>query len=257
MRLIGNSLLDEVTVRHGPAPLIGRFLIAANREMRAKGISLRLDRDLSALIAFNARNRQHWYRLAPLFDPAFNAIPPENAYWLAGFNDDGEIVAVHAARLFDWSETDLEREFVSLRLWYDEPERWRMPGEQCVLDCAAGKLITGRCAYLGSMWFRPDFRGKGLSRLLPRINRTVALAQWGIDFNFSFIERFVVESGLIAQYGFSNYAPGVGFRNGPKGDMDMHLMWMPREELIADLARWLEKRRSPPIVPHRTATSLH
>jgi GNAT superfamily N-acetyltransferase len=229
MTVIVRGLLDEVTVRHGPQPLIGRFLIAANREMRSRGVSLRLKRDLGELIDFNKRNRDHWYRLAPLFDPAFNEIPRDDAYWIAGYDEDGDIVAVHAARFFDWAETDLGREFASLRLWYNEPERWRMPGEICSVTSPAADAVTGRCAYLGSMWFRPDFRGRGLSRLLPRINRTIALAHWGIDFNFSFIESFVVTTGLIEQYGFSRYTPGVAFRNGPKGDMDMHVMWtLPR-----------------------------
>lgn len=263
------SLLDEVTVRHGPEWLITKFLIAANREMRSRGVSLRLKRDLGELISFNKRNQSHWYRLAPLFDPALNEIPANEGYWIAGYDRNDEIVAVHAARFFDWTDTTLGREFSSLRLWYNKPDLWRMPGESCTLAGEAGKIVTGRCAYLGSMWFRPDFRGRGLSRLLPRINRSIALAHWGIDFNFSFIEPFVVESGLIEQYGFSRHAPGVAFRNGPKGNMDMHVMWMPRAELVSDLSTWmshnmadgderitekLDASRSPPL-PHQGSTS--
>jgi GNAT superfamily N-acetyltransferase len=239
MTVTVKGLLDEVTVRHGPQQLIARFLIAANREMRARGISLRLKRNLDELIAFNQRNQEHWYRLAPLFDPAFNEIREDEAYWIAGYDRSGDIVVVHAARFFDWTGTDLGVEFAGLRLWYKEPERWRRPGEICTITGPAAAIVTGRCAYLGSMWFRPDFRGRGLSRLLPRINRAIALAQWGIDFNFSFIEPFVVTTGLIEQYGFSRHAPGVAFRNGPKGDMDMHVMWMPRAELVADLSDWM------------------
>ncbi len=235
MTRIVKGLLDEVTVRHGPEQLIAKFLIAANREMRLRGISLTLKKDFDELIAFNQRNQEHWYRLAPLFDPAFNEIAPDEAYWIAGYDQTGEIVAVHAARFFDWTGTDLGQEFSSLRLWYNEPERWRRPGEVCTITSPSAEIVTGRCAYLGSMWFRPDFRGHGLSRLLPRINRAIALAHWGIDFNFSFIEPFVVATGLIEQYGFSRHTPGVAFRNGPKGDMDMHVMWMPRAELVADL----------------------
>jgi GNAT superfamily N-acetyltransferase len=241
MSFIGQTLLDEITIKHGPAPLMGRFLVAANREMRSRGVTLALKKDLKELFAFNERNREHWYRLAPLFDPSFNDIPEEEAYWLAGYDSEGDIVAVHATRFFDWSETTLEEEFVSLRLWYNEPSRWRMPGEECRIACEGGKVVTGRCAFVGSMWFRPDFRGRGLSRLLPRISRTVALARWGIDFNFSFVESFVIATTLIDQYGYANYAPGVQFRNGPKGNMDMHLLWMHRDELVADLARGLRQ----------------
>src|ERR1700730_3889338 len=112
MGFIGQSLLDEITIKHGPAPLMGRFLVAANREMRTRGVTLALKKDLKELFAFNERNREHWYRLAPLFDPSFNDIPEEEAYWLAGYDSEGDIVAVHATRFFDWSETTLEEEFV-------------------------------------------------------------------------------------------------------------------------------------------------
>jgi hypothetical protein len=239
MGFIGKSLLDDVTVQHGPAPLIARFLIAANREARDRGVTFVLKRDFRELFALNEKHRDCWYRLAPVFDPEFNTVPPEEAFWLAGYDEAGDIVATDATRYYDWSQTDLATEFAALRLWYNEPERWRMPSEECRITAAAGWLITGRSTFSGCIWCRPDFRGRGLSSIMPRINRTVALALWGIDFNFGFVENFIIETGLLEQYGFSNHAPGVAFRNGPKGDMDMHLIWLRRDEIIADLARWL------------------
>src|ERR1700686_2696271 len=105
--LMIKSLLDEVTVRHGPGWLITKFLIAANREMRSRGVSLRLRRDLGEMISFNKRNQIHWYRLPPLIDPALNDIPTNDGYWIAGFDPNDEIVAVHAAPSIHWTDTKL------------------------------------------------------------------------------------------------------------------------------------------------------
>jgi hypothetical protein len=245
MGFIGRGLLDDITIKHGPTPLIARFLIAANRETRARGVTFVLKRDFRELFALNEKHRDCWYQLAPVFNPAFNTVPPEECFWLAGYDEAGDIVATDATRFFDWSGTDLMTEFTGLRLWYDEPERCRMPDEQCLMTAAEGRQITGRSAFSGCIWYRPDFRGRGLSTIMPRINRTVALALWGIDFNIGIVENFIVESGLLAQYGFTNHAPGVGLRNGRKADMDLHLIWMERDEIIADLARWLAQLGDP------------
>src|ERR1700690_1353639 len=126
-------LPDQITIDHGAPELLGPFFLAADRAARERGVYLRLRHDLDGLVALNERERGRWYRLSPLFDPAFSAVTPDNAYWIEGRNVDGETVAAQAGRVFDWPTTTLKEEIESLRIFYADPARMAVPGETCVV----------------------------------------------------------------------------------------------------------------------------
>ena len=77
---------------------------------------LSIEHDFDALIAFNKQQTKSWFPLVPSFDPVANELTPENAFWIAGRDRDGEIVATQCARLFDWRGSNFKQEFESLLL---------------------------------------------------------------------------------------------------------------------------------------------
>ena len=105
-------LPDALTVKHGPAELLSRFVLEGDKAARQQGISLRLRHDFDELLYFNqqkVKNRT-WYPLMRMFNPEYSDLLPENSYWISGENEDGEIVATHAGRVHYWPETTLEQE---------------------------------------------------------------------------------------------------------------------------------------------------
>lgn len=230
---------SSATFRHGPRAPLADFFAAAERAARERGVHLTLRHDLGALVEVNERERKHWYRISPLFDPAFSAVSPENSFWIEGRNDAGEIVATQACRAFHWSGTMLKDEIESLRIFYADPARMAAPGETCVVTALSAARITGRVAYSGSGWYRPDFRGRQLSAILPRISRAYALACWGTDVTVSFVEDILIEKGVVARYGYRRIEHGISWRARVGGDLVMAIVWMPRSELVADLRAFL------------------
>lgn len=232
-------LPDQITVEHGPTGLLGRFFLAADHAARERGVYLALRHDLGALAALNRRERAHWYPLSPLFDPEYSAVTAQNSYWIEGRNAAGETVAAQAGRYFFWPRTTLKDEIESLRAFYADPERMRAPGETCTVTAPRAARIAGRVVYSGSGWYQPDFRGRALSAILPRISRAYALTRWGTDTTVSFVEYPLIAKGVVARYGYRRVEGALDWRASRKGDTEMAIVWMLRTELEADLEAFL------------------
>jgi hypothetical protein len=234
-----SGLAEQVAIRHGPRALLTTFFRAAESAARERGVQLSLRHDLAALVAINERERRHWYRISPLFDPAFSAVSPENSFWIEGRNEAGETVATQAARGFQWTGTTLKDESESLRIFYADPAAMAAPGETCKVTALAAGRINGRVAYSGSGWYRPDFRGRQLSAILPRISRACALASWGTDVTISFVEDVLIEKGVVARYGYRRIEHAIHWRARVGGDLAMAILSMARSELVGDLRAFL------------------
>src|ERR1700683_5554731 len=87
-------LPDALTIEHEPAPLLARFILEADKAARAAGIHLRVRHDFETLTRLNQEQVAlgNWYPLIDMFNPAKSDVSPENAFWVSGENDSGEIV---------------------------------------------------------------------------------------------------------------------------------------------------------------------
>src|SRR6185437_8531808 len=65
-------LPDALTIEHGPAPLLGRFVIAGDRAARANGLRLRIRHDFPELNRLNQEQAERgaWYPLIDMFNPS-------------------------------------------------------------------------------------------------------------------------------------------------------------------------------------------
>ncbi len=234
-----NDLRGQIALRFGTLPLLGRFFAAAERVADELGIRLTIEQDFEALLAFNATQQESWYPLTPMYDPRLNRLTAENAFWISGRDSRGDIVATQCARFYDWTGTHFKAEFESLRLAYAAPEAARLPAERAVCEAPSSVGITGPVVFSGAGWYRPDYRGKGLSGLLPRISRALALTRWNTDFTYSFVEPKLVEKGVATRYGYTRVEAGVEWLNSFRGSCSFCLVWMPRDQLLADLQDWL------------------
>src|SRR5437868_3886611 len=137
----GRSFVECVEVDHGPSELLGPFFIEADAVIRRAGILLTIG-DFSELVAANRVNKLSWPPLIPLFDPCNGPLAPEQAFCLMGRNGAGEVVAAHAARLYDWAATYFAEEAESLRLFYADPAAMKYPNETCKVSAVAACEVT-------------------------------------------------------------------------------------------------------------------
>jgi hypothetical protein len=232
------SFIADIVINHGPADLLGRLVLAADTAARACGVLLSFA-GLDELVSINRANSQSWRPLLPVFDPNCGLFAPTSAFCLLGRNDAGEVVVTQAARFFDWQGTTLHEEATSLRLLYRDPEAWRQEREAVDVTAPSARIITGKVAFTGAHWCRPDFRGKGLPAITPRIARALAIALWDVEFACTIMAKDIFSRGVARRAGYLNAEWTVDLKNTPVGTLASALLWSDRNEAIADLEDFL------------------
>ena len=242
-------LPDALTIKHGPARLLARFVLEGDKEARRRGIELRMRHDFDELVHFNKQQSAlgAWYPLVDMFNPDCTELTPENAFWMSGENENGEIVLTWGARIFNFIGTNLKEQ--ARAMWYG-----RDLGQPCTVTAEAASLITGICVCGGASWVRPDYRRQHLSRLVPRVGKAYACARWPIDWSFCYVTRAHVAGGLAASYGQRNLSYSVQYSDSPLGELV--LAYTPVEEVYDDLASFLLSEISESGSPDAQAISV-
>ena len=228
-------LPDALTIKYGPSRLLATFVLEGDKMARQQGIRLRVRNDFGELLYLNKQRVANgsWYPLMRMFNPELSDLIPENSYWISGEDEHGEIVATHAGRVHYWPNTNLEQE-ADVMLYGG-----REQDQHCVVTASDAKLITGVVVYGGSAWVRPDFRGKRLSQLLPRIGRAYALARWPISWGISIVAPVLVEKGVAAGYGYKHESRSIIFPGAPSGAVENVLVSVSATEAYEDFAEIL------------------
>lgn len=231
-------LIRDITVEHGPADLLGRFFLKADTAARQRGVTLSFA-PMQELIAINRANPETWRPILPLFDPGCGDVTEDNSFCILGRNARGEIVATQAARLYCWSGTSFHDEASSLRLFYADPAGSRGEREAVEVTAPAAREITGAVIFAGGIWYRPDYRGRGLPYILPWLSRAYAYTRWRHDFSISIMAAEVHARGMAQRSGYSKADWEVWLRRtpvDPEGDIRCALVYMASDELLAGVA---------------------
>ena len=231
-------MITEIEVDHGPRDLLGRFFLKADTAARERGITLSFG-SFDDLVEVNARNTASWHPLIPLFDPKNGGFDEENAFCMVGRNGQGDIVATQAARLYRWPDTSFYEEARSLRLFYADPARMKMPKERCEITAESTKFVTGNVCFSGGGWYRRDYRKRNLSAILPRISRALAYTRWRTDYTVSVIAEKVIGGGMADRSGYTNVDWDLRMFDAPPGTVRCAFVWMETSQLLADLADFL------------------
>jgi len=244
-------LPDALTIKHGPARLLATFVLEGDKAAREIGVRLRLRHDFGELLYVNKQQTfsGSWYRLPNMFHPEYSDLSPENSYWISGENDHGEIVLTQAGRVYYWPETNLDEE---ARLMF---YAGREEGQRCVVTAEAAKSITGVVFYGGSGWVRPDFRGRQLMRLIPRLGRAYALARWPVDWGMSLVAPILVDKGVAEGYGYKHASYSIVYPGSPWGDAEFVLVSVSAAEAYDDFANLLKTTLSNPELERSTTSS--
>jgi hypothetical protein len=235
-------LPDAVTVRQGSGPAIGRMILAGDRAARAVGIHLYLRHDFDGLVRFSREEAAagRWYPVTDQYNPERADITPENGFWIVGTNDAGEIVATSAGRVFDWHDTNLADQAVTIFYGRDEGQPCTIAPE--VIDVA--RQISGLVYSAGATWVRPDYRKRDLSQLMQRMAKAYALSRWPLDWAVGFVPRALADNGVAAGYGvkhlgYSFFYPGLRWP-------ELVLAYTAADEVYDDFGSFLDEELGDP-----------
>jgi hypothetical protein len=229
------TLLSEITLEHGPTDAIAQLIALAEEKIAQRGVSLSFAA-FDELVRVNEANRETWLPLIPTFDPRIAKLGSNNAFCILGRNVKGEVVVTQAARYWDLGASNLHEHFSSHRIYYDNPDREKGPGERCEITIEEAKAITGRVVFLGAVWYRPDYRGLETPRFLNRIARTYAHSLWATVYSTATVAEAVMKTRLRQMAGYTKFGWSVDLHNNPMlGSGKYALCWMDNVEMLSDL----------------------
>lgn len=228
-------LPDQINVNFGPSDAVADVVLQTDRAARNVGIRLSLSADFRELKHVNQQNRVDWYPLTPNFDPDECALDRDNAFWLKGINDEGDVVLCHAVRLYSLRHA-LAGDIEGLNFYFDDPQRAWAAGARTAVT-APSAAMSGRLAYSGALWVRSDFRGFGLARLIPPLSRTLALTQWYPANHTCFLMQPTVEKGMARVYGYDNLEYAIMLMNMPGFPplLKCALCWKTADEVVNEI----------------------
>lgn len=229
-------LPDHVAELPHGHPDHARALLAIDQHARDRGVRLFPQTDFRLLGEIFAAHAGSGARLAPLYNPDHHRFTPEEAFWIAGLDDDGEVAMTAAVRVFDLANGSLRDEAESMRLF--GPGHFRA----CLFAGPAADMIRGRVAVTGGGWVHPRLRGPGptgikLSRILRRAVTFLAYAMAPLDFDVAWVKTVqVIEKGLAADYGFDHVEHGADLVLADGSVSPNSLVWCDTYELDEDMA---------------------
>jgi len=231
-------LPDALTIKHGPAPLLARFVLQGDKAVRQMGIRLRLRHDFDDLVYVNRQqvSQGNWFRMVNMFNPDYSDLSPDNSFWLSGEDETGEIVLTWAARVFHWPDSTLAD---NVGVLFCDKQHGVHPCEVAPGAAAALRSITGTVFWSGSLWIHPDYRHQQLSPIVGRLGRAFAVSRWPVDWVMCLVMPVIVETGIAAGYGYRHLAPGIVYPGSPLGDLEFSLVYLSAQEAYADFGEFL------------------
>ena len=129
-------LPDAITIEHGPRRLLARFIVAADKAARDQGLYLRVRHDFDELMFLNRTKsaRGNWHPMLDYFNTECVELNAENAFWVSGENEAGEIVVTFGGRIEDWRGTNLAEQANTL---------FKDCGQPCVVTAEGAYRISG------------------------------------------------------------------------------------------------------------------
>jgi hypothetical protein len=233
-----NDIRFQVEMLHGPADVLGRYILLSHSVGIANGIRLSIE-PIELLSDINRANRSSWNPLFPGLDVRCSNIGAHNAFCVIGRNPDGDIVATQGCRLYDFTATTFTEAAEDMTFWFSDPRSCLADGDHCTVHAWSGRNITGRAVYSGATWVRPDYRGKRMVQIMPRLVRAVGTAKWGPDATFGIMAESLVKGGLLLHNGFRNHEWSVELTSRSIGNYRFKLLWEKPADLVEDLLEFL------------------
>ena len=208
-------------------------------ELKLSGLSLVVGTDLGEWARF-MRTAPGIAAVTTTFDPEHSYVHPGNSFWISLRDQAGAIVGCNCFRLF--VTDDVLPLIRSWRLFFDRQPLLEMKPLRLVSPSDI-PIISGRVGYGGGYWLHPSQRGKGLTRLVPRVCRALGLRHFDVDWVFGLHKETPGRTAMAREsYGLPNQFPCIRGYFPPRGeDGAYRIAYIHRGEMLqliyADAAR--------------------
>ncbi len=184
-----------------------RLISSIERMSAEQGMTLEISNDFEEFLEVR-QSQSDRVPISAVFDPTQSDVTHHNGFWVKGVDSEGRVVHVQAARLVDLEGKTLAEHLDRRRRDYV------LPGADIDLERSdfSWSLIShkamGCVCYHGEHWLEREYRGQGLSSVLPRLALALMFIRWSPDYVFAFAPQKLAYRGIPIQYGYMHLAPG-------------------------------------------------
>ena len=235
--------VDDESARRGPTtrsvvapPLTDDEFETVQRSIEAYlarlmeiGLHVHVLRDFERYVATRRINGDH--HLNQAFDPTHTHFDRRD-FWLLLEDQNGKTAGTYCMRILDVE--NFYAEIQTQRFWFGP--RLRVVDPRFVVSCSIPPF-GGVVASCGGMWVRPDRRGDGVSRIVPRLARALGLRNSNIEHDCGMVLNNPDPARLaVRNYGYARVELMTdGWFPPEQCDMVVHLCHADRAECLASL----------------------
>ena len=186
------------------------FLYAASHnELHNMGVTIKAGSDFEEYRELLAIARPD-HALGEPFEPTKYALTEQNAMWMVGYNEDGDIIHTQAMKTVPTLHMSLG-DYLSRNLREFEPSGMDIDYNKTVYRAGPGAArMKGTIVYHGEFWVGGSpRRGALLSPVLGKHAFLPALDHWRPDYTFGFIAKSLAFKGFSARFGFMHNEPNA------------------------------------------------
>lgn len=239
--MYSQDTIDRLALIHGPRELLARYAACVHSTMDDLGLQLRISADFDRLIDLSKQQRENWPPLSPIFDPKYSDLGPDTSFLIECVDELGDTVMTSAGRLYDHGDRSLADDLRSLRVFYRDPERYLASGDVVTVTAPSAEYIFGRTGYSGAVWVRPDYRRHGLTKVIPRLTRSLLLTRWNTPVFWATIAPSLDAVGVTRAYGSWHVESSITAHMPLwQGDCTVLFLSMGQATLLRDIARSVE-----------------
>lgn len=194
----GNNVVAESTL---VASRVDQEIDAIRTALRSKGLHLRIGRDFE-FFADAIRETPGRSRLHSQFDPDGDMHGASDAFWIAGFSEDGDLLHSQALQLQELGGRSIADHIAE---YLDQQEPAKPPVFQKSIRAKAGphaKRIRGNVVYHGEMWIAEALRDRATASLVNRLGMYMAVREWNPDCIFGLMSWALACNGFGSRIGY-------------------------------------------------------
>ncbi|NQW11753.1 MAG: hypothetical protein HQ481_17965 [Alphaproteobacteria bacterium] len=240
--MLRNRLLSRVgTIVAPERPLLSRYFLAVDSDMRRLGVTLSVDENMDQ---FEAVCRETGKFVPNAFRPGMTPIVPGEALWFQARDAENNLIATFAVRCYRLPQKTLGDWLSTGALFYENPIQQMPEGERFFLGAEAdayARTIRHSCTFIGGLAITDDYRGRtNLAEVMTTLGCAIAMAHWDAAPMISIAEDEVFAKNQD-KYRFDVACPGVFWYRPHKPHRTcMWLLARTRGAVLNDLVEFLD-----------------
>jgi hypothetical protein len=238
--MYNQSVSDDFAWTYGPRDLLRRYATLLERDLHELGLHIRISAEFDRLIALSKLHRENWPAPSPAFDPKYCNLSSDNAFLIECVDEFGDTVMTSAGRVYDHGDRSLADDLRALRVFYDDPAP-HVAIDRVEVTAPSAYHVFGRAGYSAAVWVRPDHRRHGLTKIIPRLTRSVLLTRWNTPVFWATITPHLDAIGVTRAYGSWHVENAINVHMPQwQGDFTLLFLSMGQATLIRDIAQSVE-----------------